>query len=338
MTLNPQFNPLNPQNPNIPFVRTDTSYLTNGFSWDTTKLVTDRGFGVPQPVMCAYRVNPLANYNVSGVMNVGAQLLGNFTLAAQNPIVQYPAGGATVFALDCPRSLALTFTTNGGAVTNQPVTLTVNGYDQYFMPLTMVYVAVAGTAQNTPVGNSICFSIITNAQWSVPAASNILTVTLQSSLFIGLPFFLQDPGCILSAYSSGLLLTPAQIEQWISTGNAWRETNGANPPVPTHSPQGSGQDARGTFEVPNGVFPSSLEITYRVPTSDANSNQLLKNLNPSELAFYGVSKNATGIANNTPNYVYPYQVPQDSFGVQYSTNVNSPDVIFWNNYVKLLAQ
>lgn len=220
--------------------------------------------------------------------------------------------GSPVIVLDCARCVNLTFS----AATTVGVTLTINGWDIYGVPMVEESNQVSGITSY--VGYK-AFSIIKSVYFSsYPWSSNGNTVLVQGGNFIGLPYFVNsDQTVSLVSWQQQDLANDLAY-----SGNEWRVT----PPSPTTA------DARGTINLtavsplPNGQTQLQVDF-YAYGFDQVVNNQLSYVLSqPTGTVTYnydpkkniGSCIQIAGISNNTSNVPKLTRlVNQDRFGSQF---------------------
>lgn len=295
----------------------ETTCLTTGFSTNLNQTVFPVASGSGYARLVKFCVIPFHRSSQRSVV------AATQTLPVQNTGYSIPLyfNNMTIFngkrcvVPDVASGLTIDF----NALTANGV-ITISGYDQYGVAMQETVTVTSGTIRY--VTNKMWFyveSIVINNS----AANNI---TIGFNAQIGLPYFLPNKSYIVRAVWDNAVIASNLIIE----GNKWRITAGAS---------ATSADARGSINLtvtpPNGA--RKLFVVYYVYGEDSLLNAQLYNEN---VVIQSGRTSSTNSAlsqvlvdsNTSGDFVLPYLVFYDTYGVQYPGNL-----AFINEYNAALA-
>lgn len=321
-----------------PFIKPQSvSHITNGITTDINGVSFPLQVGVPVQNIYTFKVIPstgtttsvldaqkFAGDNTSGgTLQLNTVVKGTGTDIHSQPIVFLGQNGVL---LDCERCLLVTLT----EATTSTSVLTITGFDYRGVAIKWTSAELAIGTTTFSVNNP--FSIVTSVSFAGnPFVGNInATISVGTSGFIGLPYYLKDVSYVISAMWNGA--TVESDDGAVFIGYNWRAVAALD----------TSYSARGVVNVgaslPNGS--RLLVITYYVYGSDSELNAEINNLNQSSLKIVGVLNSGSAVPNPAP--VFPYLVKQDLTGVQINpAGVSNPggggDQTFFEAYIAKTA-
>jgi len=220
-------------------------------------------------------------------------------------------------------------------------------------PMTIVQTFTLGASLYT-LNNPV--SVILSISFSVnPLPGG--TVAVGNSPFIGLPYFLSSPGCVISLTYGGIstiqprvvvdgaslvptganatVAVAGALPNGVTAGTPWRSLTAAQINNPVYMSQTYMISPTRGFVIAGGDFVgcdgnSALIVNYFVYGSDSETNANIQNLNQSAISLYNVKNTATGAP------ALPYLTQADLVGAQWNSNPLTGDVPFLTGYANLL--